>query len=270
MPKEKIPYTTGATKRGKLVKPPTIAKIRTMAGRAGDEDDTQKPPQTQQGVPSPLRVLHRTPGLSAEEYKELLRQMSGPVTESVINTYATFAELIVEKRGDTTKAANRRRVPGQSYQPRNRDERGALIIPARGAKDLTPKGKAVASLAVKHGSKKAQQALHPPKAVAAALKLRAAGEKRGTKTGHITPEYMEKTPFRARSEYHQHFEPAKSGDSDYDEFEDAGRMTDKISTKGHPKMKETRKMRANRRRGERAAEIEADRKKTPEVEDNGN
>ena len=116
MPEEKIPYTTGATKRGKLVKAPTKAKIRTMAVKAGDEDETQTPPQTQKGVPSPMRVLHKTPGLSPEEYKELLRKMSGPITASVINTYATFAELIMEREDreqDLNKMTTKQKVLAQ-------------------------------------------------------------------------------------------------------------------------------------------------------------
>ena len=96
MSKEKTPYTSTAPKRGKLVKAPTKAKIKTMKRKADDEDDTQTPPQTQQGVASPLRVLHKTPGLSPEEYTELLRQMTGPVTDSVINTYRTMAYLLSE------------------------------------------------------------------------------------------------------------------------------------------------------------------------------
>mgnify|MGYP003663971030 CR=1 FL=1 len=126
-----IRYTSGATPRKGVDPIPTSKKIRTMAVKAGDEDETQKPPQTQQGVPSPMRVLHKTPGLSPKEYKELLRKMSGPITASVINTYATFAELIMEKRGDTTKAL-RKRVEAQEDAPV-----GQSPIPQRGSPEAT-------------------------------------------------------------------------------------------------------------------------------------
>ena len=112
MARESIRYKTASPPRKGVDAVPSSEKIKTMKIKADDEDDTQKPPQTQKGVPSPLRVLHKTPGLSPEEYKELLKKMSGPITASVINTYATFAELIVEKRGDTTKAL-RKRVEAQ-------------------------------------------------------------------------------------------------------------------------------------------------------------
>tara|TARA_R110000824_G_scaffold86594_1_gene214168 strand:+ start:642 stop:1169 length:528 start_codon:yes stop_codon:yes gene_type:complete len=161
------------------------------------------------------------------------------ITASVINTYATFADMIVEKRGDTTKAAYRRRVPGKPYEvsAEDRDERGAFVVPAR-------------------GSRKAKK-------TAAQLRARSAVEKRETEAGHISKEYMENEPFAEAM--------PKSQDKNWRNKRSPKGHAYLSSREGpsHPKMQETRPMRAKRRRGERAAEIEADRKKTPEVEDNG-
>ena len=123
----------GNRKRWEPVPPEPV--VQGMAVRASDEDNPRKPPQTQQGVPSPMKVLHKTPGLSPQEHKELLKKMSGPITASVINTYATFAELIVEKRGDTTKAL-RKRVEAQEDAPVDQSP-----IPRRGS----PEAKTVAA-----------------------------------------------------------------------------------------------------------------------------
>ena len=145
----------------------------------------------------------------------MAKNLEQQIVESVIHTYATFADLIVEKRGDTLKAAYRRRVPGQPYEvsAEDRDERGALVVPAR-------------------GSKKAKK-------TAAQLRARTAVETRETEAGHISPEYMEKEPFAERT-------PASQ-----DKY-----WKTKKSPKGQPKMQETRPMRAKRKRGERAAEIQ--------------
>jgi len=98
MARESIRYRTASPPRKSVDPVPSSKKIAGMAGRADDTDDTQEPPQTQKGVASPMRVLHKTPGLSPQEYQKLLQKMIG---DSVINTYATFAELIVEKIGRT-------------------------------------------------------------------------------------------------------------------------------------------------------------------------
>jgi len=132
-----VPYHGGNRKRWEPV--PSTKQVETMTDKAAGEDDTRKPPQTQRGVPSPIRVLHRAfPGAGPKkrtpqpEYVETLKKM---ITASVINTYATFAELIVEKRGDTTKAL-RKRVEAQEDAPVDQSP-----IPRRGS----PKAKTVAA-----------------------------------------------------------------------------------------------------------------------------
>ena len=211
-----VPYHGGNRKRWEPV--PSTKQVETMTDKAAGEDDTRKPPQTQRGVPSPIRVLHRAfPGSGPKkrtpqpEYVETLKKM---ISASVINTYATFAELIVEKRGDTLKASYRRRVPGEPYEvsAEDRDERGALVVPAR-------------------GSKKAKK-------TAAKLRARSGVEKKETEAGHISKEYMEKEPFAERTPASWKYWKTRR------------------SPKGHPKMQETRPMRAKRKRGERAAEIQ--------------
>jgi hypothetical protein len=104
--------------------PPAAKTIEAMAKRATAGRDPRKEPSKPTPTErSPIGILHRVGGkLPPEIYLQQLQKM---ITASVINTYATFAELIVEKRGDTLKAAYRRRVPGQYYEPEDRDERGA-------------------------------------------------------------------------------------------------------------------------------------------------
>jgi hypothetical protein len=204
-----VPYHGGNRKRWEP--PPSTEQVDTMTDKADAVEATQEPAKGQKGVASPLRVLHKIQGVTPSQYRELFKQMIG---DSVINTYATFAELIAEKRGDTLKASYRRRVPGEPYEvsAEDRDERGALVVPAR-------------------GSKKAKK-------TAAKLRARSGVEKKETEAGHISKEYMEKEPFAERTPASWKYWKTRR------------------SPKGHPKMQETRPMRAKRKRGERAAEIQ--------------
>ena len=128
---KKIRYKSGAS-RTSLTPPPSTEQVDTMTDKADAVEATQEPAKGQKGVASPLRVLHKIKGVTPSQYRELFKQMIG---DSVINTYATFAELIAEKRGDTTKAL-RKRVEAQEDAPVDQSP-----IPRRGS----PEAKTVAA-----------------------------------------------------------------------------------------------------------------------------